>query len=447
MKIKTMDRLGKIGLLFLGVFFVTACSFLKHKEKKDIITNKEAANYVQIATGQLSSYGVDGELMNGVKAGDALFGQDGYYLKGQVMSYRKNGDGTVSDLNSNLMWQEIPTEEGFDWQGAKDYCENLKLGGYDDWRLPSAKELFSITDFNAGWPYIDLNYFSLVDNVHIDKSEQYWSSNKYVGHTEEGGFNAAFGVNFATGHIKAYPAAAPSNRRQGKHRPGGTPPPPANETGRLKGTSSSNEQGPRNGTPPPPVANGRPQGNPMLKHVRAVRGDVYGLNNFVDNGDSTITDISSGLMWSKNDSEMGLNWPDALAYAENSDLAGYRDWRLPNIKELQGIVEYNYAPGAKDPKLDRPAINPVFHCSEIINENGDKDYPYFWSSTSARFQKGKPYYYAWYVSFGRAVNKNGLDFHGAGAVRFDTKHENGPAGEGGERFYNYVRLVRELHSK
>ena len=35
--------------------------------------------------------------------------------------------------------------------------------------------------------------------------------------------------------------------------------------------------------------------------------------------------------------------------------------------------------------------------------------------------------------------------HGAGAVRFDTKVEGGPLGEGGERYYNYVRLVRDLY--
>lgn len=38
---------------------------------------------------------------------------------------------------------------------------------------------------------------------------------------------------------------------------------------------------------------------------------------------------------------------------------------------------------------------------------------------------------------------HGQDAHGAGAVRFDTKVEGGPLGEGGERYFNYVRCVRD----
>ena len=396
----------------------------------DTVQNTER-NYVQIATGQNSLYGEDGQMITALKPSDSLFGQDANYLKGKKMSYQKNDNGITIDLNTGLMWQEVPTTEGFDWQGAKDYAENLELGGYDDWRMPTTKELYSISDFSEGWPYLDTTYFSLVNNTHVDKNEQYWTSNKYVGHTEEGGYTAAFGVNHATGHIKAYAAEAPKDMKDRKG------PPPSGQD-RPEG----DEDGHR---PPPPGNNGdRPKGNPMLKHVRAVRGNAYGINDFKDNEDETITDKATGLMWSKNDSEKGLDWKNALYYAEHSKLAGYADWRLPNVKELQGIVDYSYAPGARDSKLDRAAINPIFNSSEITNENGDKDYPYYWSSTSARFQKGKPYYYAWYVAFGRAVNNEGLDFHGAGAVRFDTKHENGPASEGGERYYNYVRLVRNI---
>ena len=390
-------------------------------------------NYVQIATGQVSTYDEDGNEVTQLQPGDSLYGQDANYLKGKTMSFQKNKNGTVTDLNSGLMWEEVPTSEGFDWQGAKDYAENLELGGYDDWRMPTLKELYSISDFSEGWPYLDTTYFSLVNNEHVDKSEQYWSINQYVGHTEEGSYTAAFGVNHATGHIKAYPGEKPKDRGDRKGPP----------SGNQKTQGQEGEKRDEN-RPPPPGDGERPTGNPMLKHVRAVRGAIYGTNEFVDNSNETITDKATGLMWAKNDSGKGLDWKNALMYAENSELAGYLDWRLPNVKELQGIVDYNYAPGAQDASKEGSAINPIFNTSEITNENGDKDYPYFWTSTSARFQKGKPYYYAWYVSFGRAVNNQGLDFHGAGAVRFDTKHENGPASEGGERYYNYVRLVRNV---
>ena len=137
---------------------------------------------------------------------------------------------------------------------------------------------------------------------------------------------------------------------------------------------------------------------------------------------------------------------DALAYAQTQNAAnylGHNDWRLPNVKELQSIVDYTRAPGATNPANEGPAIDPMFQTTGITNEAGVADYPYYWTSTSALFQAGKPYYYAWYVAAGRAVNGEGLDFHGAGAVRFDTKVEGGPVGEGGERYYNYVRLVRD----
>jgi len=436
------------------MILVQSCKEKNAEVKTNAINQK--ANYIQVATGQVHAYDEDGNIANFLKPGDSLYGQDAHYLKGKVMSFKKNSNGTVTDNNTGLMWQEIPTSEGFNWKDAKAYCENLELGGYDDWRLPTAKELYSISDFNEGWPYLDTAYFSLVNNDYVDKSEQYWADNAYVGHTEEGQYTAAFGVNHATGHIKAYAGEAPEGRADRKG------PPPGNEKPQAAGTHNDENRPPPPGEnreqsqrekgrerdenrPPPPGGNGeRPQGNPMLKHVRAVRGNTYGENEFVDNGDNTITDNATGLMWAKADSKKGLDWKNALTYAENSELAGYSDWRLPNVKELQGIVDYNYALGAKNSDYDGPAINPLFNCSEITNENNVKDYPYYWTSTSARFQKGKPYYYAWYVSFGRAVNNEGLDFHGAGAVRFDTKHENGPASEGGERYYNYVRLVRNV---
>jgi len=87
----------------------------------------------------------------------------------------------------------------------------------------------------------------------------------------------------------------------------------------------------------------------------------------------------------------------------------------------------------------------VFNITKIVNEAGNDDYPYFWTSTSNPYIDPKDedgYWYAWYVAFGYAVGTDGQDLHGSGAVRFDTKHVYGADGPDGERYYNYVRLVR-----
>jgi hypothetical protein len=109
---------------------------------------------------------------------------------------------------------------------------------------------------------------------------------------------------------------------------------------------------------------------------------------FVDNGDGTITDTCTGLMWQKatadvngdgeiNSSADRLNWQDALKYCENLIFAGHDDWRLPNIRELESIVDHS--------RWD-PAIDPVF---EATSED------WYWSSTSGAAYPN----YAWHAHF------------------------------------------------
>ena len=78
-----------------------------------------------------------------------------------------------------------------------------------------------------------------------------------------------------------------------------------------------------------------------------VRGNAgYATNSFADNGDGTVTDTATGLMWQQADDGVARDWGEALAYAEDLTLAGHGDWRLPNAKELQSIVDYSRSPGA-----------------------------------------------------------------------------------------------------
>ena len=109
------------------------------------------------------------------------------------------------------------------------------------------------------------------------------------------------------------------------------------------------------------------------------------------------------------------------------------------------------------------AIDPVFNITQITNEAGEVDYPWFWTSTTHIKSSGSGDA-AVYISFGRAtgyVHSAWMDVHGAGAQRSDRK-----AGEFGGltyepdgyylavspqgdavRIYNYVRLVRDAASE
>ena len=99
---------------------------------------------------------------------------DGDYEKGVTLSYTRDEEKEiVTDNVTQLQWQDnIETQTVIsDWEGAKDYCSALTLGGYSNWRLPTRKELFSIVDFGRFWPAMDPSKFR-----NIKSYCSYWSS-------------------------------------------------------------------------------------------------------------------------------------------------------------------------------------------------------------------------------------------------------------------------------
>jgi hypothetical protein len=84
--------------------------------------------------------------------------------------------------------------------------------------------------------------------------------------------------------------------------------------------------------------------------VRAVRGDKA-ARSLVDNGDGTVTDTATGLMWQQDLSTTSRTWATALDYCNALVLGGYTDWRSPNIKELLSLMDYSHS---------SPAVTPGF---------------------------------------------------------------------------------------
>ena len=60
---------------------------------------------------------------------------------------------------------------------------------------------------------------------------------------------------------------------------------------------------------------------------------------FVDNGDGTITDTRTGLMWAQIDNMGHINWHDAKLYSDNIILSKHNNWRLPTIEELETLFD------------------------------------------------------------------------------------------------------------
>ena len=365
-------------------------------------------------------------------------GYDGDYA-GNQPDYTISGDGTlVTDHVTGLVWTRTPDINGDGAVNAQDkmtleaaeaYCPSLSYGGFT-WRLPTIKELYSLiafdgtdpsgytgTDTSLLTPFIDDAVFApgFGDTSAGERIIDGQYATKTVYSSPFGtifGADTMFGVNFIDGRIKGYPYDFPEN-------------------------------------------------NPKTFYVLAVTGNTeYGKNSYSDNDDGTITDQATGLMWQQDDYQ-SENFEDGVSYCEACTTGGWTDWHLPNVKELQSIVDYTRSPDF----TNSAAIDPVFKTTSFINEGGETDYGYYWAATTHLQYNGSGSN-GTYISFGRALGyfSDALtDVHGAGAQRSNAKmnvtSEPGSSSVdlGHGRFYykgpqgdilridNMVRCVRETH--
>jgi len=129
-----------------------------------------------------------------------------------------------------------------------------------------------------------------------------------------------------------------------------------------------------------------------------------GYAELIDNGDGTVTDTKTGLMWQK--VEGGIKtWKEALAYCDTLVLAGHSYWRLPALNELQSI---------DDSIRDNPSIYRTAFPDDTSSN--------YWSSTT----KDDATDYAWtmfcktgevYAKFGEIYTTDKNNGQGVRAVR------------------------------
>jgi hypothetical protein len=130
-----------------------------------------------------------------------------------------------------------------------------------------------------------------------------------------------------------------------------------------------------------------PPNSPLFgQDSRVNTGCPNDASRFTDNGDGTVTDNCTGLMWQKRTADVNsdgqstgadsIPWCNAMIFCSNLGLGGHNDWRLPNVRELESIVDYGRS---------GPAIDPVFSATSGR----------YWSSTSIESNPES----AWLVEF------------------------------------------------
>lgn len=150
-----------------------------------------AGEYKLPDTGQIECYGDGYQFTSWPSPGQPFYGQDAQY-EGPQPAYQDNGDGTVTDLNTGLMWQQGDTHLSPHphFYKARRYCESLTLAGHSDWRIPDRRELLSIVDYGRFNPAIN-PVFSFC------YSSDYWSGDTDA----SGGGGEAWCVDFNYGDV------------------------------------------------------------------------------------------------------------------------------------------------------------------------------------------------------------------------------------------------------
>ena len=196
---------------------------------------------------------------------------------------------------------------------AENVCASLALGSHSDWRLPTKQELLSITNYGIPAPG------PMIKTTYFPNTKQawYWSSN-----TNARDSDLAMYVDFNNGDVGDYY-------------------------------------------------------KDYIDYVRCVRGGQTVSPTFADNGNGTVTDNVTGLMWQQGEAGT-MTWDSALSYCEGLSLGDKSDWRLPNIKEFESIT---------DDTRYNPAIDTTFF-PNVMSSN-------YWSSTTDADDPD----YAWYIPF------------------------------------------------
>jgi hypothetical protein len=210
--------------------------------------------------------------------------------------FTDNGDGSITDTRTGLVWLKNANIAGgtFIWDRAGEYCGNVNAAGHRDWRLPTRTELQSLV---AGMPRSQSIWKKALNGAKFENvQDEYWSQTDATTYASA---EMRYNLDLKNDYIS------------------------------------------------------RQYVRKQKLSVWPVRGERVRIKTaepfFIDNGNGTITDTRSGLIWSTTSGFPGGEWSEALSVASKSRFAGHDDWRAAGVADIRSLLKG--MPGDIDPKL------------------------------------------------------------------------------------------------
>jgi hypothetical protein len=159
----------------------------------DLATCQAVPKGQRLQTGQTTCWNAGGSVIP-----CAGSGQDGELQKGLARAYTDNGDGTITDARTGLMWEKLSDDGSLhDRDGTYTWADafavkiaGLNAGGgfagHTDWRLPNMDELQSLTNFSASSPAVSAAFNTActasctVTTCSCTALGNHWSSTAFV---------------------------------------------------------------------------------------------------------------------------------------------------------------------------------------------------------------------------------------------------------------------------
>lgn len=297
----------------------------------------------------------------------------------EAVRFADNGDGTLNDRATGLMWMKLDTWQELGrlvtWHQGQEFAREkntMKFAGYGDWRFPTASDAKSLFDSEA------TNADREGCEIHLDpifpKGCGYttWTS-------ETRGAKSAMGYDFRADY--------------------------------EFWLAKEND--------------GFPSAIRLVRNIAHARPKEKDNHRFIDNGNGSISDHETGLMWKRTDSYIDLDkwisWEEAKIFCQSlgrEEFAGHDDWRMPTRKEAMSI--YDPAHPTKDAYGDVVFLFSVFPPGAGITT---------WTKTLSKTDRSLAMRFHFYNGDCKWHGK-GLRSHGVRPVRvFDKKAEQKETGD------------------